>query len=270
IAGGHEHYPITSFVNGTLISKAGSDAKWVARIDFRRDATGLERYFSLVPIDASLADEPRTAAVAASYEAKLSSELEVVVGTSRVPLDADSRKIRTGETNLGNLIADAIRSDVNADVAIVNSGSIRGDRVYPAGPLTRRTLLAMQPFGNVNCKLEVTGQVILDALNYGVSKLPASAGQFPQVSGLTMKVDASAPAGQRVREVAIGGRSLEPRKAYTLGLPDYILNGGDGYSMFSGRRVLVGPEGGNLLVTALETFVEAKGTIAPAVENRIT
>src|SRR5262249_4551091 len=79
IAGGHEHYPITSFVNGTLISKAGSDAKWVARIDFRRDATGLERYFSLVPIDASLADEPRTAAVAASYEAKLSSELEVVV-----------------------------------------------------------------------------------------------------------------------------------------------------------------------------------------------
>src|SRR5262249_13510306 len=115
IAGGHEHYPITSFVNGTLISKAGSDAKWVARIDFRRDATGLERYFSLVPIDASLADEPRTAAVAASYEAKLSSELEVVVGTSRVPLDADSRKIRTGETNLGNLIADAIRSDVNAD-----------------------------------------------------------------------------------------------------------------------------------------------------------
>jgi 5'-nucleotidase / UDP-sugar diphosphatase len=269
ITGGHEHYPITSFVGDTLISKAGSDAKWVARIDLRRDGGGLERHFSLVPIDASLKDDPQTAEVVARYEAKLSTELEVVVGSTAVPLDADSRHIRTTETNLGNLVADAIRADAGAEVAIINSGSIRGDRVYSAGPLTRRTIIAMQPFGNVVCKLDVPGQVIVDALNHGVSKLPASAGQFPQVSGLTMKVDMSAPAGNRVRGVVIGGRPLDVKKIYSLSIPDYLLNGGDGYAMFAGQRVVVGPEAGGLLASAIEKYVGAKKTVAPEIERRI-
>ena len=58
-------------------------------------------------------------------------------------------RLRAGETNLGDLFADAIRADAAADVAIMNAGSIRGDRIYPAGPLTTRTLLEMHPFGNV-------------------------------------------------------------------------------------------------------------------------
>jgi 5'-nucleotidase len=79
IIGGHEHYPITALENRTFISKAGSDARWVARIDMNHRAGGpVERFFELIPISASLPDEPRTASVVASYESRLGSELAVV------------------------------------------------------------------------------------------------------------------------------------------------------------------------------------------------
>jgi 5'-nucleotidase len=271
IIGGHEHYPITASENRTLISKSGSDARAVARIDVNRQAQGLvERFFELVPITSDIPDEPRTAEVVASYERRLGTELDMVVGSTREPLDANSVRLRASETNLGNLVADAIRADAGADVAIMNAGSIRGDRIYPAGPLTRRTLIAIHPFGNVITKIAAPGRVVLEALNSGVSRLPASAGQFPQVSGLTMTVDRGAPVGDRVRDVRIGGQPLQADKNYTLAIPDYILKGGDGYTMFAGQPVLVGPEAGNMLVAALEKYVISHREIAPKVEGRIT
>jgi 5'-nucleotidase len=268
IVGGHEHFPVTSVVDKTLISKAGSDAKFAARIDLHRDASGLERHFTLIPIDSTLREDPRTAAVVADYEAKLGTELEAVVARSRVPLDGEARHLRSAETNLGNLVADAIRANARADIAIVNSGSIRGDRVYRAGPITRRNLLEIHPFGNIVCKLSVSGRIVLDALNSGVSKLPAAAGQFPQVSGLTMRVAAAAAVGNRVQDVRIGGQPLDPNKMYTLAIPDFMLGGGDGYTMFANQAVLIGPQSGDLVVNALEVFASGR-EVAPSVEGRI-
>jgi 2',3'-cyclic-nucleotide 2'-phosphodiesterase (5'-nucleotidase family) len=271
IIGGHEHFPITATENRTLISKAGSDAKFVARLDVNRRADGMvERFFELMPITDAIPDEPKTAEVVNAYESRLGTELNVVVGTSRVGLDADSVRMRAGETNLGNLIADAMRAEVGADVTIVNSGGIRGDRIYPAGPLTRRTIVAMQPFGNVICKVAVPGRVILSALDSGVAKLPASEGRFPQISGMTLRVDQTAPAGSRVSDVRVGGQPLDPEKIYTVATTDYQLKGGDGYDMFIGQRVLVGPEAGPLIASALEKYVTARVEVAPAVDGRIT
>lgn len=269
IIGGHEHYPITGTENRTLISKAGSDAKWVARIDVNRVKGTVERFYELIPITNALPDEPRTAAVVNEYESRLGTALDKVVGVTRVPLDGSSVRLRAGETNLGDLFADAIRADAAADVAMMNAGTIRGDRMYPAGPLTKRTLLEMHPFGNVICKLAVPGRLILAALNHGVSKLPASAGQFPQVSGLPMKVDANKAAGDRVTDVHVGGQPLDPDKTYSLATPDFILKGGDGYTMFAGQRVLIQPESGDLLVSALENYVASKKEIAPEIDGRI-
>src|SRR5690349_12455178 len=91
IIGGHEHYPITSTENRTLISKAGADARWVARIDVNRRPEGtLERFYELIPITSAIPDDPATAAVVAAYDARLGAELDAVVGTTRVPLDAVS------------------------------------------------------------------------------------------------------------------------------------------------------------------------------------
>jgi 2',3'-cyclic-nucleotide 2'-phosphodiesterase (5'-nucleotidase family) len=271
VIGGHEHYPITATEGRALISKAGSDARWVARIDVNKRREGIvERFYELVPMTGELPDEPRTGEIVSTFEARLGTELDVVVGETRTPLDADETHLRASETNIGNLFADAMRADTAADIAIMNAGSIRGNRIYPAGPLTRRTLLAMHPFGNAVCKISVAGSVVLAALNSGVSKLPATAGQFPQVSGLTMQVDARAPPGQRVRDVIVNGQRLDPVKSYVLAIPDYLLKGGDGYTMFANARVLVDPESGSLLVSALEKYVMSRGTIASQVEGRMT
>lgn len=270
VVGGHEHYPITATENRTFISKAGSDAKWVARIDLNRRPSGtVERFYELLPIDNRIPDDPPTATVVASYEERLGHELDTVIGTSRVPLDADTVRLRAAETNLGDFVADVARDDAHADVALVNSGSIRGDRVYAAGPVTRRTVVAIHPFGGVICKVEMPGRVLLEALENGGSKLPAADGRFPQVSGLTMTVNPSAPAGSRVQDVRVGSAPLDPATRYTAAVTDYMVKGGDGYAMFNGARVLVGPEAGDLLVNALEKAIAARREIAPAVDGRI-
>ncbi len=270
IVGGHEHYPIVVTANRTLISKAGSDARFVARIDIDKPAGLTERFFELIPITAALPDEPKTAEVIASYEKRLGTELDTVVATSVVALDAEELRLRAGETNLGDLFADAVRASAGADVAILNSGSIRGDRVYPAGPLTRRTLIGIHPFGNTVAKAEVTGRVLLQALTHGVSKLPATAGHFPQVSGLTMTVDLTAPAADRVRNVVVQGRPLDPARTYTVAVPEYILTGGDGYTMFERAKVLTDAESGEMMVTALEKYIAGRADVAPATSGRIT
>jgi 5'-nucleotidase/UDP-sugar diphosphatase len=253
VIGGHEHVPITLTQNRTLISKAGAEAEYVARIDLARRGTAIDRHFELVPIDGRWPDEPKTASVVASYEKRLGTEMDVVVAASLVDLDAGNLSLRARETGLGNLFADAIRASAAADVGLVNAGSIRGDRVYPAGALTRRTLLAMHPFGNVVVKIEVPGRVLLEALRHGVSRLPGAAGFFPQVSGLTMEVHLGAP--DRVRNVRVGDTPLDPDRPYTVALPDYLLTGGDGYSMFGGARVLVRAEAGELIASAIEKYV---------------
>ena len=84
--------------------------------------------------------------------------------------------------------------------------SIRGDRVYPAGPITRRTLLSLHPLGNVICTVRVPGSVIVAALRNGVARFPATAGAFPQVSGLSFTIDSAAPPEARVTNVRVNGQ----------------------------------------------------------------
>jgi 2',3'-cyclic-nucleotide 2'-phosphodiesterase (5'-nucleotidase family) len=270
IVGGHEHFPIAATAGRTLISKAGSDAKFVARIDVaRRDGGSVDRFYELVPITSALGDEPETARVVAAYESRLGGELDKAVGSSTVPLNGVASTLRASETNLGNLVADVLRAETGADIALVNSGGIRGDRIHPPGPLTRRSLIEIHPFGNVICVIQVTGSTVLQALNHGVALLPAAGGQFPQVSGLSFRVDTAAPRGSRVQDVRVGSLPLDPKRIYTLAIPDFLLLGGDGYGMFQGQKVVVDPESGTLMAIALEKYVSARGELAPAVEKRI-
>jgi 5'-nucleotidase len=271
IVGGHEHYPLTGVWGQTLVSKAGSDARFVARIDLdKRGTNRVDRYFELIPVTGAVKDDPATLDVVNRWEAKLGPALDHVLGTISAPLDARDRVLRLGETALGDFIADTIRDRAGADIAIMNSGGIRGNRVYPAGPITQRLLLEMHPFGNVICKIAVTGRVLLQALENGVTQLPdyANAGKFPQISGFTMRVDLSRPPGSRVRDVRIGNAPLDPNRTYTLALPNFVLEGGDGYTMFAGSRVLIDRENGTPIQEALEEAVSGRN-IAPRVEGRI-
>ena len=156
------------------------------------------------------------------------------------------RIIRSAETNLGDLCADAYRYVSGADVAFVNGGGIRVS--IKAGDITRNDILKVHPFGNALCVCEATGQQILDALELSVSVLPGEYGGFLHVSGLTFEVDTSIPTGvkrdeknmfagiegdRRVSNVLVGGEPIDPEKTYTVASHNYLLhNGGDGNNIF--------------------------------------
>ncbi len=272
IVGGHEHFPITTQVERTLITKPGSDARNVARIDVSRPRAdaAIEKHFEMVPIVEGLPDDPATATVVADWESRLEGELGVAVGATEVALNAVAEEVRSAESNLGNLFADGMRRSTGAEIAILNAGSIRSNRVYPPGDLKRRDLIAMHPFGGIACAVEVSGEAIAAALENGFSRLGESAGRFPQVAGIEVTVDAERPAGERLAAATVGGRPLDPQGSYTVAIADYMLEGGDGYSMFEDADVLIGPEAGDMLVTVLEREIREGQPLAPRVEGRIS
>ena len=163
------------------------------------------------------------------------------------------RMVRSNETNLGDLCADAYRHVTGADVAVINGGGIRAG--IPAGDITYGQIIAVNPFGNQICMVEVTGQELLDALELAAAHLPGEFGGFLQVSGMTFTIDVSVGSSveldennlfvsvngaRRVKDVMIGDKPIDPEQTYTLASHDYKLkNMGDGYSMFADNKILL-------------------------------
>jgi 2',3'-cyclic-nucleotide 2'-phosphodiesterase (5'-nucleotidase family) len=271
IVGGHEHEPLRAMVDGTLIRKAGSDARFlgVIRLTVAPDGTTLNVADELLPITDQIPPDPAMAALVQRYAAQLSRELDVVVARTQVPLDARNATVRARESNLGNLIADIMRAAVGADVAITNGGGIRTNALFPAGPITRRDVLAWLPFGNIVVKIRVTGATLRAALENGVSQVENLSGRFPQVSGLRYTFSPTRPPGQRILEVTVGGQPLDLQATYTVATNDFMLNGGDGYAMFRDAEVLISPAGGPVMATAVIEALQRMQTVAPQVEGRI-
>ncbi len=163
--------------------------------------------------------------------------LKIVIGKTAVELDGVRGNVRTGETNLGNLITDAMRDASGADVVITNGGGIRAS--IKAGDITVGDVFTVLPFGNAMTVIKVTGQDIIDALNHGTKAYPGEAGGFPHVAGMSYEIAVgygSIP--NMVTNVKIGGEPLVKTKSYTLASNDFMAVGGDGYTMFEGKEQL--------------------------------
>jgi 2',3'-cyclic-nucleotide 2'-phosphodiesterase (5'-nucleotidase family) len=178
--------------------------------------------------------------------------------------------VRTAETAMGNLIADAMHKAVGADVAITNGGGIRGDKQYTAGQdLTRKDVLTELPFGNKTVLEQVSGQQILEALENGVSQVEDGAGRFPQVSGLTVVYDPSQPKGKRIQSVMVGAKPLDPAATYKLATNDFMLGGGDGYTALAAGQVIINGGNAKLMANDVMALIHEAGTVSPAVEGRV-
>lgn len=278
ILGGHDHDPISFYEGSTLILKAGQDARYLGVVKLAvetRDA-GKGAATTTMPAEwrfvttAGVAPDPGVEALVEGYTKRLDSDLAAVIGTTATELDSRKDVVRSREASMGNLIADALRETLKADVAITNGGGIRADALHPAGArLTRRDIFAELPFGNVGVLVEMSGQDLISTLEHGVGRVEEKAGRFPQVSGLTMIYDPKAPSGRRVISVTVGGKPIDPQATYRVATNDYLLNGGDGYAAFPRSKVIVDASGAVLLATIVMNHVEAKKTVASAVEGRI-
>jgi 5'-nucleotidase / UDP-sugar diphosphatase len=270
IVGGHEHEVIVSLVGETLITKAGENATGLGEIGVRavRSKEGLvvAKSWRRVPVDpASITPDAALDARLDKYRKEL-EPFDVVVGQAAVPLDIREETVRDAESNLADAAADLMRTKLGADVALLNGGSFRDDRVIPAGPLTRADIYTMLPFANEVVSVRVTGAQLREALENGVRMVGQRAGRFPQVSGLRFRFDPKAPRGERVLSVEVGGAPLEPERTYLLATTDFMVRPGniDGYVLpqeIVGRTIGVA----ELLEEALQ-----KGPIGAPADGRIT
>ncbi len=261
---GHSHSTIEQEVvknkdhEEVLLSSTGTKLAAVGALTIAADGTLSTRLHT-----ESIFQDDETTAFVEGIKAQYGETLAKVVASSQVDLivndltavDSEGkpiRIIRSQETNLGDLCADAYRLVSGADIGVVNGGGIRA--AIPAGDITFEQIISVHPFGNALCVVEATGQQILDALEKSVSKLPDENGGFLHVSGLTFTVDMSVPSTvvvddkgnfvevsgeRRVKDVKVGGEDLDPAKTYTLASHNYMLkSGGDGFNMFINDKLL--------------------------------
>ena len=158
---------------------------------------------------------------------------------------------RDAENGLCDLVADAYRAIGGTQTALINAGSVRNN--LEAGKVTYNSVLNILPYSNDVVTAKVTGQMLLDALEFGVALLPNISARFPQVSGIAFHVNTEIPTSvvqdstgqfagvdgpRRVYDVTVGGVPIDPKAEYTITGTTYLLNGGDGYAMFREADIL--------------------------------
>lgn len=189
----------------------------------------------------------------------------VVVGKTDVELDGVREHVRGGETNLSNLITDAMLAASGADMAITNGGGIRAS--IDVGDITMEEIITVLPFGNYVIVKEYTGAQILAALEHGTANYPELAGSFAQVAGVTFTLDLNEEAGKRVKDVKIGGQPLDLEKKYKVATNDFMAVGGDGYTMLQEGNLVVELPG---LDEVLIEYVKGLESIPSEVRPRMT
>ncbi len=270
IVGGHDHAAMMNTqCGGAPLVKATSDWRDVWSVHVDLGGASPDMTFEDLPVTAAVPPDPGMAALVQRFADQLDRTFATVLGASSVDLNAVEADVRATETNLGDFIADAVREATGADVALMNGGGIRTDRVYPAGDITKKDVFGILPFGNKVVVVKATGSVLAAALENGVSQREDLAGRFPQVSGVTFTVSPGAAPGERVGDVKVHGEPLAPDATYEIAINDYMYGGGDGYTMFQGLPTTLSPSEGPLLAEVVAAAVQSAGTIAPRTDGRI-
>ena len=230
------------------------------------------------------------AAMVKTYKDQLTAKLDVKIGTVSgvFPRGGTPAVERSGETPMGNYIADLMRAKYKTDFAVQNGGGIRDTfpaKTYiPANTSLVRTgtgaldvtlgdAFTVFPFGNQIATSVVTGENLWKALENGVGGNYPGDGRFPQISGFKFSFDSTKPVGSRIVEVTKLDGTAIPKdgKQYTITTLDFVIYGGDGYvNVFSPAQAKVQGALLDLFVDALKADLAAgKVTQVPAADGRI-
>ena len=257
------------FQNGSWIMQAGEWGKYVGRADFefKNGKTTLVKY-ELIPINLKQtikkedgtkeyklyaneikADEALYAQLK-KYQDEGDKTLGVKVGNTEGFFDGKRESVRFVQTNLGRLIAQSQMERVKADIGIMNGGGIRAS--LPEGEITYKSILTVQPFGNMISTLDLKGKELVDFLTT-VALKETDTGGYPQFANISMVVDRTA---KTISDVKIGGQPLDMNKTYKISIPDYLTAGGDGYPIMKNHPTYVNT--GFIDAEMLKKFFEEK------------
>ncbi|AJG40908.1 UDP-sugar hydrolase [Thermotoga sp. RQ7] len=260
VVAGHSHVLGSEVVGGKIIVSAGEYGKYVGRLDLDvEDGKIVAWHWQAIPVNLKVYRdgkyeyvgkpylENRYVAKALEYFKKVGDEkLDTVIGETKIFLDGEREHVRSRSTNLANLITDAMRWKVKADIAFTNGGGIRAS-IKP-GKITVRDILTVLPFGNTLYVLELTGEQIMKVLEYAAT-IPEGKGAFLQVSGLTWRSKDG-----KVVEVLVNGEPLDLKKTYRVVTNNYMASGGDGYTML---KEWGGYDTGYLMSDAVVEYIQS-------------
>lgn len=266
IVDGHSHEKLNEEVGDALLVQAGEYVKNIGIVELEIENGKISKKTASLFTYEQAQELEEDAEMLKEIE-KINTEnepiLSVVVGKTAVDLEGAREFVRIGETNLGNLIADAMVEATGADIGFTNGGGIRAS--IPAGDITVGDIMTSFPFNNFLSVIEITGSEVMEALEKGVDSYPEQAGHYPHVSGMKYKFDPSKEVGSRIVEVIVNNEPIDLEKTYKLVTNDFIAIGGDGYTMFIGKPIIAE---GALLSDALIEHVKALGELNPVVEGR--
>jgi 5'-nucleotidase / UDP-sugar diphosphatase len=226
--------------NGTYIVQAHEWGKYVGRADFEYKAGELKLVkYELLPVNLKrtvkgadgkdlkqtytpeIKEDAAMLAMLQPYQDKGRSLLDVVVGESDGVLDGDRARVRSQPTNMGVFIASVMMQKAKAQVGIMNAGGVRDS--MPAGKLTYKDVLKVQPFGNTLVYVDMLGSELNTYLE-AAAKMTAGSGAFAQFAGVRLEIDKGV-----LQSVMVGNEALNPKATYRLALNSFQAGGGDGY-----------------------------------------
>lgn len=272
IIDGHSHstYPYGMKAGNCLIVSAGEKTKNAGVVkmlvkDNRVVSTGASLFTKSMSAD--ITDDPAVKAIVDQVAAENKVIEQQVVGKTPVVLDGEREDVRAHDTNLGNLITDALIDISKADIALQNGGGIRAS--IDVGDITKGEILTVLPFGNTVRVVEISGKDVKAMIENGVKQAPELSGGFCHLGGkggIMVEYDSSKPAGARVISAKVGGKEIDPAKMYTVATNDFLVAGGDDYAMLKGAKV-VGEYGA--LDEVLIDYIKANGVTTEKAEVRI-
>ncbi|MCA0971461.1 5'-nucleotidase C-terminal domain-containing protein [Halobacillus litoralis] len=285
IVGGHSHTELTPNVVGdeepTILVQTGEYSDNLGTLEVEFDENGVVKGYAgeLIALE-GLEEDADFATKLQPYTEQVEAIKNEEVGvSSEVALNGERADVRTGETNLGNLIADGMLAKAKSinpdtDIAVTNGGGIRAS--IDEGPITLGEVLTVMPFGNSLGIMTLTGSEIEEALEHSVSMAPEASGAFLHVAGMKFEYDSSQPAGERIVNVQVetedGFVALEGDEEYHVASNLFTIQGGDGYTTFEKayeeNRV---SEPGFMDYEIFVEYLESQGeTVSPETEGRIT
>lgn len=269
--------PYPTMVGNTAIVQAYAYGKFLGELNVSFDDAGNITSATGEPLllDASVVEDAGTVARIAELAKPLEGVRNKVVAEAAAMIEGDRSVCRVQECAMGNLVADAMLDrvrDQGVTIAFANGGGLRAS--IDAGEITKGEVLTVLPFKNTLATFEISGQVVIDALENGVSQVEDVKGRFLQVAGLTYSWDASvAPNQGRIQSVMVasddGFVPIDPDKIYLVVTNNYVRNGGDGFKMFAGDDKNAYDFGPGLADVVAE-YLAANAPYVPFVEGRIT
>lgn len=236
-----EKYNFVTYVGDKPIVSPQGNMGSIVKIDIFKNKDGkIKQSLEFLPVDSSVLSDKEMLKLEEFYKEKLDRDLGTVIAKNNVKLDSgfgENHHARYEESNVGNLIADAYKNHFNTEIAFMNGGGIRAN--IESGDFRLRDAISILPFSNKVGAFKYSGKTIVEALEHGVSSVDKKAGRFLQVSGMEYSYNPKNEVGSRVSNVTINGKPIQLETIYTVALPLYIKNGGDGFQMLKNTMGVV-------------------------------